>query len=290
MKKHFQSALLLIFIALQSCQTVIDIDQKDFKKRLVMTSTLNADSTISVFVTRSVGALATGLPDSITNAIVDLYEDGNLLFNIPYASFGNYTYNYHPVIGRSYKVTVSAQGFDESIEATTSIPAPPQIDTFSYALVPSTNNQQWGSTSLEGSVTINDPSGENYYMIQAVDNYIDTFSNEEYPSVLYLTTDDPLIGNSQQYSASLLFTDFSFNSSTYTIRFNAESYSGDIGSNHLTYKVYSLSKESYLYLISLQNYYNNKDNPFSEPVQVYSNVSSQMGILGAVSKWEVQIF
>lgn len=255
-----------------------------------MTATLDADTTISVFVTRTVGALATGFPDSITNAIVDLYEDGNLLFNIPYASFGNYAHNYHPVIGRTYKVRVSAPGFDEAIEATTSIPAPPQVDTFSYSLVPSTTNQQWSSNALEGSITINDPSGENYYMIKAVDIYADTFSNEEYSSMLYLTTDDPLIGNSQQYSAALMFTDFSFEGSVYTIRFKSESYGGSFGSNHLTYKVYSLSRESYLYLTSLQNYYNNKDNPFSEPVQVYSNVSSQMGILGAVSKWETLIF
>ncbi len=286
-KNIFLLLILSITIITSSCSTVIDIDQKEFNKRLVLTSTLDPDSTISVYVTRSVGSLATGLPDSITNAIVDFYEDGNLLFTVPYYSYGNYNYNYNPIVGKKYRITVSVPGFD-NIEASTYIPTIAIVDTFSAVSVPSTN--QFGADELQGSVTINDPPGENYYMIQLTESYLDTFMNIEYPNIIYLTSDDPIIGSSNQSSASLLFSDFAFDGTSYVVRFKSDYFMGNSGGTNLFYKVYSLSKESYLYLTSLKSYYDNNGNPFSEPVQVYSNVSSQMGILGAVSKWEVQVY
>ena len=278
MKKIFL-LLALSFSVLESCQTVVVIDQKEFTKRLILTSTLNPDTTISVFVTRNVGPLATGMPDSITNATVELYQDGTLIDIIPYASNGNYDSNVIPMVGKEYRVTVSAPNFENNIEATTSIPAAPLIDTFTADIVPG----EWGQYALEGSITINDPAGENYYMIQAMEDYTDTFSSEPYKSIVYLNTDDPLVSSISYYGSALMLTDFSFDQTQYKLQFKADYINGTGTGYHLSYKIFSLSKDTYLYLVSLGNYYNNKDNPFSEPVQVYSNVSSEMGILGAVN-------
>ncbi len=291
-KIYIFSLLIFVFLFSQSCQTIIDIDQKEFQKRLVMSCTLNPDSIINVYVTRSVGPLASGLPLTITDAIVDFYEDGNLLFTIPHDSAGNYSYNFHPVIGKTYTVKAAAPGFEQSIEATTIIPTSAIIDTFSYAIVLNEENN-WGSQyGLNGSITINDLPGENYYMIQAYQSSVDTFNSPTQINGynLYITADDPLIGNSRDYNSSILFSDFSFDGTSYKINFssdNVDTYSFDV---HLQYIVYSLSKESYLYLISLNNYYKSNGNPFAEPVQVYSNVSSGMGILGSASRWEALVY
>lgn len=291
-KVYFFSALIFVLLFSQSCQTIIDIDQKEFQKRLVMSSTLNPDSVLNIYITRSVGPLASGLPLTITDAVVDFYEDGNLLFTIPHDSAGNYFYNYHPLIGKTYTVKAAAPGFEQSIEATTKIPTASIVDTFDYAIVLNEENN-WGSQyGLNGSITINDQPGENYYMIQAYQSWVDTFNamNQVNGYNLYISTDDPLIGKNSDYNSSLLFSDFSFDGTSYKINFssdNIDTYNFDV---HLKYIVYSLSKESYLYLTSLNNYYNSTGNPFAEPVQVYSNVSSGMGIVGSASKWEVLVY
>jgi len=48
-------------------------------------------------------------------------------------------------------------------------------------------------------------------------------------------------------------------------------------------KLYSISEGYYNYKKSVQEWNKNKDNPFTEPVIIYSNVVNGMGILGEAS-------
>ena len=44
-----------------------------------------------------------------------------------------------------------------------------------------------------------------------------------------------------------------------------------------------LSKDSYRYLQSRENQFNNEDNPFTEAVVVYNNIKGGYGIVGGMA-------
>ena len=51
----------------------------------------------------------------------------------------------------------------------------------------------------------------------------------------------------------------------------------------------NLNYEFYIYNWSVYNFYRNQNNPFSEPVQVYTNIKNGIGIVGASSETKIEL-
>ena len=168
----------------------------------------------------------------------------------------------------------------KDISAEVRVPDPPSVDT-AYATFTSNQN----GDIMNGLVSIDDPSVENYYLIQAQFrfNYDTTWMNDTSWAEVQISSDDPTIDNTSNGFSQLIFSDIGFNGGKYSIRFHSNFFNSDTTGTHLRFRIFSLSRDSYLYWISLYKYYDSNGNPFAEPVQVYSNVSSGMGILGAAN-------
>ncbi|MBO4741668.1 MAG: DUF4249 family protein, partial [Bacteroidales bacterium] len=95
---------------------------------------------------------------------------------------------------------------------------------------------------------------------------------------LLTNSDFPTI-NEGQY---LLFParNFSGDTCTLTIEFDR-----DFHTDNLYYvEVVSISESLYKYLSTLNNYYDSQNNPFTEPVQVFTNIRGGLGIFGTRNK------
>ncbi|KAA3640405.1 MAG: DUF4249 family protein, partial [Bacteroidetes bacterium] len=85
----------------------------------------------------------------------------------------------------------------------------------------------------------------------------------------------------------LVFTDKAFDGNEYTIKGWDYGWWETVESFKL--ELVNLSKDGYLYLRSLEDYYNSEGNPFAQPATVYSNIENGYGIfaLGAAEVIEI---
>lgn len=98
-------------------------------------------------------------------------------------------------------------------------------------------------------------------------------------SRLLLTSSDFPTINEGKY---LLFPARNFSGDTCTLTIEFE---GIIHTDNLYYvEVASISESLYKYFSTLNNYYNTQNNPFTEPVQVFTNIRGGLGIFGTKNK------
>jgi hypothetical protein len=109
-----------------------------------------------------------------------------------------------------------------------------------------------------------------------------------------LSSQDPSVSGSDggySYDSGLSFTDAIFDGKEYTIKvFFSKHYYSETN-EEVNYEVflYSMSRASHLYKISSASQSSTEDNPFSQPVQVFSNVNHGMGIFGAFNSTKMRI-
>jgi Domain of unknown function (DUF4249) len=155
---------------------------------------------------------------------------------------------------------------------------------------------------LVGKVSYTGDWNENTNKIDTVvNNNLPVYSNFDFTDVVSGNTQNPLTADgssplselmSNQNNEYHVFSDDMFNGKTYTLQFSTNQVTqryfsmADIRysyANTLKNKVYvslqSISKEYYQYLISRSA--SKTTNYFSEPVQVYSNITGGTGILGS---------
>lgn len=182
---------------------------------------------------------------------------------------------------------------------------------------------------LVAYVTFDDPADvDNYYQViggytevaerlRNRDTYDYTTGNyiREYSDTLLVSRSDhpssyeqvdPMIKPNEDdmfnYSENIfqIFNDELINGKTYVLRYVVDRYFNDEDDfSHLDadageyYKVNinlrSIPKELYLYYTSAEAFYWNDGNPFSEPIQVYSNVDNGVGVFGAFSSSEKEL-
>ena len=144
-------------------------------------------------------------------------------------------------------------------------------------------------------VTIkDDPAERNFYNIKLRSwhwEYVwDPQTNEEDSNLVYGTvwfsSDDPVLTGSDasiggngfgQRGAS--FNDDLFEGGDRTIELDAWLWETDA----VDVTVSSGTEEFYLYEVSYSKYQETRDNPFAQPVQVYTNVRNGLGIFAGVS-------
>lgn len=221
---------------------------------------------------------------------------------------GNYRGETVGEIGKTYRLEISCDGFDP-VSCETTVPQAvdiTKIDTFmSYAETDYGNNVQVGI-----GVHFKDPAdGENFYRLQS-DNTrgIVQFDRYNPQGENFVPTDtivvrknfgeglnlmDPIFNNENQandiilgtpYNRFGIFDDGMINGKSYMLSFSTFGYNilpeelehGNF--NLWEISLISMSKGFYDYLNSANYHFWYSDDPFSEPVPVYSNVKGGMGI------------
>lgn len=247
-----------------------------------------SDTTLQLLVANSLGILDKNDFEIPKEAIVHLYEDEQLL----------QTFNYNPVnskfsasinegfgkAGSSYRLEISSSKYP-SIKAEQVLPT--AVPLTSSILKPDGTISSDGDRVDAIEIEFQDPADrENYYAIAAFRDtrFFDGTDTVSYTSKVYLDSNDPLVSYGEENS--LIMPDKAFNGKKYKLLI----YSYDeLDQGDLRLRFMTLTKDSYLFHRSMDDYYNAVDNPFAEPVNVHSNIENGHGIFGLEAVFEVQI-
>jgi hypothetical protein len=235
----------------------------------------------------------------VHNAEVDIYENGNLLETLKHNNEGVYIGSIKPEIGKNYKLKVF--GKTNVLDVDAIIPNPVLINNVNFALV----IDEYGSGNVEIAVKFNDPPNqENYYRITVFPNPM-VYVDDRYPTGFWLSSNDLVIKslfggdnalNSSPENGYLIFNDQLINGKDYELKINMVDYEifaylseQETVTRGYTVRLHSISRDYYLYLKSRQLNSYTSDDPFSEPVPIYSNINGGGGIWAAYSISEKNI-
>lgn len=277
---------------------VVEVDIPEHESRLVLSARISSlDTGVTALVANSLGILDTSAYDFPEDARVRLFRDGRLLGGD--FSFSPDKLKYFLALGEplgaapaQYRMEVEAPGF-EPIFGEQRMPTPAQIHSLRFERDGAVDDEGRRADGIE--VQFTDPAGEeNYYAlgffyeISSVQPGGDTLT---YSNPVYAGTLDQIVQYGSQYEQ--IFTDKSFDGSSYTVSLYA--YPGavpeGVPDTRLVARLYTLSRDAFLYDLSLGQYYDALDNPFAEPVTVHSNIEGGYGIfaLSSVAEERVEV-
>ena len=281
-KKPIIFSLIIPLLFLLACEKTEKLEDFPlYPPKLVLNSYLNADSTISIQLSKSLSVLDNADLKHVGDGSMKLYENGNLIGTIISGNGDwNYKFNNKAIVGATYNVEAETPSLGK-VSASTIIPSKVSIKKFEAEAL---NVNSW-EHPYKFSITIDDPPGEkNYYMI-GVELYqihihingTDTLINIDYPSKAFLnSSSNPAID--QVVNGNAFFKDDFFNGKNYTIDVNTDYLNTYADKIKIIITLYSLTEECYKYRLSYGKYKESSDNPFAEPVQVFNNIKGGYGI------------
>jgi hypothetical protein len=239
-----------------------------------------------------------------TSAEVTIYEDGNYFCtlqakSIPEAHWytggitpKNYYVAYMPIqAGSNYAVSFDHEKYG-AFYAETRMPIKPEInldiqtiqqivtigwDDFSDGWEYVTKDTLVWNTYFTLSLFDNDLHS-NYYQ---VDFHLDAIMDKGLTGFNFSAVNTTY--NSRYYHHHL-FTDELSNGSSYDVEFSVfQPYADSVSVDFILF-----SEDYYNYLISMIAYHEAERDPFSKPINLYSNVSNGFGVFGAYQKFRFQ--
>lgn len=288
MKQYNLLFLFATMLFLSACsedffEQTVEIDLPEHIPQLAITSQMAAsDSAVWLYLTQSQGILENGQPDYIEDATVELFKNGELWQTLPYVDDRFYANELNEAIGQepaTYQFRVSATGFPD-LEASQVMPSAVPIINATY--------EPEGALDLDGervdeiNIEFEDIGGEdNYYQISV---YVES---EFWSNNVYLTPLDPI---AEELSGKQFLKDDSFDGKKYTWRVGMYPYELSPGEDQeIVVRLQSISRDKYFYERSVSLASEANDNPFAEPVIVYSNVTDGLGVFSLSSISEVVI-
>jgi len=270
-KNKFIAFLFLLFVTfLFACEKTIRIDIPESEKKIVINGVLSPDEDIKVTISRSLYILDPddGKPPFLTNAVVNLFENGQFINTLSHLSNGNYSINYQASEGNTYYFEVNANDLNT---ATTSTKIPSKVNIKSMGWEPDIHND------IQFTVKFSDPGEtENYYLIDAL--YSPDTNLVKYYN-FYISGNEQVLDIFTTHTGQIILSDEVINGKSAEISFYAMDYLETFGIYKINLK--NITRDYYLYLKSYTLQYENIDNPFAEPVQVYHNINNGFGILGS---------
>ena len=278
---------LPLLFALSACEQVIEPDLPEHTPRLVLQAFFTSDSTWVAFVGRSAGILE-AMPEremSVADATVELLQEGRIIDRLEFFQEERvYMWAKGALqTGESYSLRVAAPGF-ATIEATDAIPRPVPTAVVSYLTHTSDRSESRIKGDMSIKLEIQDPPGEtNYYQIRMFaffrsEQYEGSFSTQDPSIIADNAADEPF--NESFYTAPF-FKDTLFDGQTHAIELSGN-YNAP-GRTRLRVQVLHVSETYYEHLRSAKSHESTLDNPFAEPVSVYSNVENGYGIFAGYS-------
>jgi hypothetical protein len=281
--KIFIALLLILFIL--GCRKDINLDIPDQEPIFVLNALLKNDSVISIEVTKPVKALSNELIRFIDDASITVADDKNE-FTLNHRFKGWYNDSLHKAVaGVNYRISVKRNNFKEAYTSV-KVPSVPSLIIANYSMIK--------QSIASAKVVFNDPASEtNYYQI-----CIDQKDTNGVVLKGYINTPETNIdlGSDEfYYNGCYFFNDKLYNGKAIDKRleFYLNSVYDSLGNAIADYKpllmLRNLNYEFYIYNWSVYNFYRNQNNPFSEPVQVYTNIKNGIGIVGASSETKIEL-
>lgn len=295
--KKLTIIFLILTIAI-SCTKTIDFDDEGYANQIVINSTISNNSYFKAYTSKSTSILTNDHSSSPVEASMDLYEDGTLIRQFPTQLGGFSATDIIPKAGKTYRMVITSEG--KKMEAETVLPNKVDVISVDTASVESYNN----SRSILIKMKIKDTEGDDYYrivyLLETISYQMDSKGARRYYRSFNqsgIASDDPVFksvynnfgdeiidGPGNDYN---IFPDTYFNGKEYAVRFRTTP--GFYGNTSFGYggtKIYErneihiqkLSKDFYNYLKYLKLYRFYHNNPFAEPVPIYSNIKNGIGV------------
>ena len=294
-------SLMLVLVACEKSEKIDDFPLRPSK--LVVNCYFTPDSIWQFQVSKSLSVLDNANLSLVNGAKILLYKNSVLIDS---TTTQNEKHWYEigenlPEEGAQYAIAVTAPKFKATVQASDKLPPRVPIESASITVIdssfytsfePDGSYFEWGMLQGDFNVKFSDPANvKNYYQLSAY--FFDTiFMDETHTTYslakfnLSVSSDDPMISNNSANSeGSLFLSDELFDGKTHTFALH---FNDTNAKKNRTYhlKISSLSKAAYLYRKSIQQYQKSKNDPFSEPVQIYSNIKNGYGIFAGVSSSE----
>lgn len=299
--------LLITLTALTGCKEdffnpTLELPTPDHDPILAVTSFISSRDSLFVGaqVTRTYG-LFEERPnlDTFSRATVELYENGDLLYNYEELEQGfqiNYAQEISDLfggVGNTYELRVSHPDYP-SVSATQKMPeSVPLTDIKVERNI--VTNPTFGGLELNGDLefTLNDPPGEeNFYELILVHTLFFTFTDadgnefeESYGSSVYFDEDEEFADsnpNTERGSSytGLLLRDTNFDGQEF--RFSAKftefiSAGGEYDRSEFRLLWRCVSPDYFRFSKSLNDNQIAEGNPFAEPVSLFSNIEGGVG-------------
>lgn len=279
--KKYPIYILLTAILFASCdgalEQVVTLDIPEHESQIAINGHFAQDEFfLNLLVAQSRGILDTANYKSLQDAKVKLFHENNLLFDFEYNDEIDrfYKENTSPLPEGNYRLEISHPDY-KSVMVTQEMPKAVPVVSVDY-------NKE-GTLSPDGErvdelqIVIDDPASEdNFYSIQAEIYYSYQGDTTVYSNRIYLDSNDPIVSYSED---GPIFSDGTFNGRKQTLLFFNYNYFGEEAEfKKIDIFVQTLTEDRFLYLRSLDAYYNADGNPFAEPVVVHNNVENGFGI------------
>jgi len=302
------SILSVFFIlALPGCETTEKID--DFPLRpsqMVVNCFFNENIPFGFQVSKSLSVLDNADLKLINNATVKLSKNGVLIETLSTRDKEGWyrSENQFPEPGAQYAIEVTAPDFEQVLSSEGIAPNKVAIAEASIHIRDSSFSE-WtdsqGRTSyygnVEGSfnVRLKDPGDtENFYALSVfyLDSVYDGYGVPPEKSLrsfgLLLSSEDASTENEGSSSTELLFRDILFDGQSYQLKFDFHDYQARRGRLYYI-ELTSLQKAGYLYKKSIGDYYQARNDPFAEPVQIFGNIKNGYGIFSGFAVDQIAI-
>jgi hypothetical protein len=267
---------LLLLVGFTSCEMIIPVDIPEHKPQLVVNAVLNPDEPFTVHISKSLSIIDRAELPPIENAVVEIYENNNLIKVLPHLSDGFYSVeDFFPQEGTEYKVIAKAPPFD-SVYAKTRIPD--LVKTNEPQLKDSAKKSDYEILASINFQIHDEPGKNNFYevaIISAMGYFI--YPSIEDPSIEYTYGSEGLIFSDKSFNGNVKNIELLF--SSYTL--NDRGFGEDtllVDEPYVFLVVSSVNEEYFLYRQSSQKQAENRGNPFAEPVQVFGNITNGFGI------------
>ncbi len=300
--------LASLLMSTNGCETTEKIDDFPLRPSSLVANCYFSSGNIWEFqVSKSLSVLDNADLRLLNKAHIKVFGDDELIFEIkePDPDGWYRCSDPKPQMGTEYRIEVSAPGFEPASRARAELPQEVRItgaelivkDSSFYEWTDYYGNQQVNG-SIEGSFTVRfqDPPGlQNYYELSVM--YFDSVLQNQNPDQievyqrnLFIFSEDASVDYGGDGSTMLLFRDQVFDGQEFQIKIDFNDWSG---SRHKKYFItlFSLGYPGYFYKQTIAAYRDAVNDPFAEPVQIYTNIENGYGIFAghAVSIFECQL-
>ena len=305
--KNIIILLFALALSISSCKmkTKVDIDIPDTERHIVVNGLLTKDSLIKVRISKSQGIFDDKKIEYLTSAKVKLYKNDVFIEEMQHTDTGFFKSTLYPEIDADYKINVEYDKL-KTVNAKTHLSEPNNIikvDTSMQVSSAYYYNEETGyyeddengkSYDVKFKIKIKDKSSDDFYFL-AISTLTPEYDHEPpYSFIGYnevnevFNTEDLVIKKRGQYftlngNYGVVFNDEMFKNKEYTFNLSSSFYKNndDNKETYIIVKLMTISQDIFRYVISHNINEEVGDDPFAQPVQVYSNVENGLGLFSA---------
>ncbi len=292
--------IYLAALASGSCESMVDVPLPPEEPRLVAQGFFSPAGPWAARVSHTVGYGDAADPGFMEDAIVEVWEEGQRLVRLVRTDTGTYASTSPlPAPGKTYTLRVAVPGY-APVEGRSALPPAHPAPRFAETSEARGDGADARRRVSHVALTLDDPGGiTNYYSLFVVhvrwqeDRQAGTVRALP-PSLFGFESDDLALGDNpldflntgKTRYVEALFTDETFDGQTYTIDFDLQYDLPDEAAQVVTRRGFavvllSVSESFYKYWKTTVEQAVAGNNPFSEPLRIYSNMAGGFGVFAS---------